>query len=172
MSADPTEQPEASAPPAPTRRPWWARPSARLPILLAILAGVSLYGVPRIIYETAGAAPAHRCVGRVQSEPTSTRLDQKFEISTGDAGTWAQPDPCDGGFYTHRDSLPPHGGRWYPNDWTVDIDCARAGATYTVFWPHRTEIWSTWLHIRGGLWLPSAGSWQVPRDRLTGLPIC
>jgi hypothetical protein len=141
-----------------------------LPILLAILAGVSAYGVPRIVHETAGAAPARRCVSRTVSEPTSRRLDQTFWIGAGDTGTWAQADPCDGGFYTR--SRPPHGGRWYPNDLTLDIDCARAAATYTVLWPHRTELWSTWLHVRGGMWLPSAGVRQEPRDRFAGLPTC
>jgi hypothetical protein len=41
-----------------SRAPWWAQPRARLAVLVAVLAGVSAYGVPRIVAEGFGRAAA------------------------------------------------------------------------------------------------------------------
>lgn len=149
--------------------PWWARPAIRLPILLAILAGVAWYGVPRIVHETAGAAQPPQCNARVSSEPASTRLDQLFWIS---AGVWSRTGPCNGTWYLTQRTPPPDGGRWYPRGRMVDIDCARVGVGYPGHFDYQPVSWTTWLHIRRGGWLPSIAAWQEPRNSVTGLPTC
>jgi hypothetical protein len=152
---------------------WWTRPAVRLPILLAMLAGVSAYGVPRIVHEAAGAPRPQQCSSGVRSEPASTRLDQKFWIDDGRGfGAWARSGPCDGTWYLRQTTPPPDGGRWYPTGRTVDIDCARVGAVYPGHVDYRPVSWSTWLHIRRGGWLPSIIATQVPRNSVSGLPTC
>jgi hypothetical protein len=140
---------------------------------LAILVGVACYGVPRIIHETAGAAQPPQCEKRAKSEPTSNRLDQMFWIGDDNAsGIWARTAPCDGTWYVRRATPPPDGGRWYPNDRTVDVDCARFGASYAGTQGNTHVIWSTWLHIRRGGWLPSIIAVQERRNAFSGLPTC
>jgi hypothetical protein len=152
--------------------PWWAKPSRRLPILLAILAGVALYGVPRIVHKAAGAPPP--CMTQLQKEPTSPRLDQRFGIWDAFAmGVWARADPCDGTWHPYRTSPPPNGRRWFANGSTVEVDCARVGAVYNVAFTNGTRsVWDAWLHLRGGGWLPSIIAWQHARNGFTGLPVC
>ena len=110
--------------------------------------GVTWYGVRRIFHEPAGASPRPQCSAGVQSEPTSTRWH-----------TWRGVSPI--------------GGRWYPDDSEVDVDCARVAASYGVrFTDGATGTGATWLHIRGGKWFPTIVGRQETRHIFGRMPAC
>jgi hypothetical protein len=152
--------------------PWWTKPSRRLPILLAILAGVAAYGIPRI-GQDAARGTARTCSARVRSEPRNHSGDRTYVVRDAfGTGTWAETDPCNGTWYP-PDRTPPNARRRLPNGYLVTVDCARVAAPYAVrFTSGGSATWTTWLHTRGGLWIPNVGMWQVPHDGLAGLPAC
>jgi hypothetical protein len=155
---------------ASARAPWWTRPSRRFPLLLVVLAGVAWYGIPRVGRSQA-SGHAVRCVRHVVSEPRSSRLDEQFYVwESSTSGTWGRTDPCDGGW--HRVGHRPPGGGYWPNGSYVDIDCARGGGGYTVRWNGSPQVWSVWLHVRGGEWLPAIEASAIARDAYAGLPTC
>jgi hypothetical protein len=168
----PSHRPESPEPELEPRVPWWGKPSCRLPILLAILAGTAVYGLPRL-GGSAASSMRTTCDTRVESQPHNARADQVFVVQDAFMrGTWGRTDPCDGTWY-QPDHAPPDGGRWIPNGTALKIDCARTAAPYSVrFTNGARQTWSTWLHTQNGFWIPSILGTALPRNSFAGLPAC
>lgn len=157
---------EASVAP---RAPWWTRSRIRLPILLAILAGLTVYAVPRLTAPGAVAGPVREwCAAGADHEPRGRALDEYYLVEDGfQPGFYARAAPCGAGSFVTRAS------RWYRNGAVVDVDCARLADSYSVEFRNGWHgTWRTWLHIRGGEWLMSVIADARPRNGFTALPSC
>lgn len=87
-------------------------------------------------------------------------------------GTWARTNTCDGTWYA-KSTKPANAVYWYPNGLGVGVDCARAGASYTVKWANGTvQTWNTWFHVTDGKWFPSAAAKETAANGFYGLPGC
>lgn len=87
-------------------------------------------------------------------------------------GSWARTHVCDGTWYS-KANKPGNAAYWYPNGLGVGVDCARAGAGYTVKWANgRVETWNTWFHVTDGKWFPSAAAQETSVNGFYGLSAC
>jgi hypothetical protein len=111
------------------RAPWWARPGARLAVLLVVLAGVAAYGVPRIVRQAAGRP------GLAQCPPAMART---VPVSEPDmAAIWALA----GGFRVTRLG---YGFQDLDSAWTDAGPARRLGRAdgYQLVWSTRDEVLS------------------------------